>query len=597
MRRSPQLVAALALVVASCGTGAAEEDRNLVIPIGLLGKQGVAVAAGRSHTCAITTKKTVECWGSNNAGQFGTADQFSAGEPAQSATPVEVKGLPANLTPVVLAQGAGASHVCVVYDNGDLWCWGSNGQFESGPRNNWGGVMRTAPHKMASGIVDAALGQGQTCILTAAGRVQCWGLNMFPNVGWERWSLLGWGDRFIGLQSVQYSDVRDIFLDIDGRVVDIEGGTHHFCALLDDQTVQCWGANMSGGVGQEPNQPGGAGLVIEVPTQVPSLMGVKDIAVGYLHSCAVDIENRVWCWGNAAARQLAGGYLQNSSMPVRVEFPPLLPGGQPQRPVVRSIFAGEDNTCVIDESGFAKCWGDTIAKLWGADVVEYPRYATLVRGTDDSLVGSLGTRHLCTISMFGLPRCNGQNSAGQTGTGEVSLFTMTHTAVKTYVAANLVVRLPDFTFPGVDLGFVGGGSAGGGLGGGVPQASPSVADQSQQQGAVVGSSSTIGGDQVPTTTSVTNETVSSVPSVVSPTMPRLKVKRTARVATLARWATLTVPKGAKVTFSIMRSSRRLCATSSGKLKGVRPGVCTVTVKVAKKGIRTKTKKVSIRIVR
>ncbi len=74
------------------------------------------LALGGVHTCALTTADAVKCWGSNTFGQLGD------GTTTPRLSPTNVPELSSG----VAAVAAGISHTCAVTTADAVKCWGSN---------------------------------------------------------------------------------------------------------------------------------------------------------------------------------------------------------------------------------------------------------------------------------------------------------------------------------------------------------------------------------------------------------------------------------------------------------------------------------------
>jgi hypothetical protein len=81
-----------------------------------------ALALGSYHRCVLAGAGNAQCWGGNSSGQLGD------GTDVNRASPVGVVGLPAPARAVV----AGWSHSCALTQDGEVWCWGGNGNGQLG---------------------------------------------------------------------------------------------------------------------------------------------------------------------------------------------------------------------------------------------------------------------------------------------------------------------------------------------------------------------------------------------------------------------------------------------------------------------------------
>jgi alpha-tubulin suppressor-like RCC1 family protein len=82
----------------------------------------------------------------------------------------------------------------------------------------------------------------------------------------------------------------------------VSAGGYHTCAIKQDGSLWCWGANWSGQLGD------GTYTSRNTPVQIMS-SGVSSVALGYAHTCAVRTDGSLWCWGYNEYGQLGDGGL------------------------------------------------------------------------------------------------------------------------------------------------------------------------------------------------------------------------------------------------------------------------------------------------
>ena len=297
-------------------------------PLDVVGlRSGVrAISAGARNTCALTSRGGVKCWGSGvllNGSNFGT-----------SLTPVNVAGLTSGVSAI---STSGGPHSCVVTSAGGAKCWGDGGHGElgNGSRNSGPFPPRNVVG-LTSGVsaIVASIGYF-TCALTSGGGAKCWGYNVNGQLG----------NGAAHPRGYEYTPV-DV-VGLTSGVKAIAAGEFHTCAVTSGGGAKCWGSNGDGELGNGSTIPGSS-----TPVDVAGLTsGVSAIAAGYSHTCAVTTSGGAKCWGDNSTGQLGNGTQTKSTTPVDVAG---LTSG------VKAIAAGGFHTCALTNRGKAKCWGGNI---------------------------------------------------------------------------------------------------------------------------------------------------------------------------------------------------------------------------------------------
>ncbi len=238
-----------------------------------------AIHLGGQHACALTTQGGVLCWGSNQYGQLGNGTTVP-----YSSQPVKVRGLDKGVRAVATMR---EHFTCALTEQGGVLCWGSNeyGQLGDGTKEN-----RRTPvpvRGLNKGVKAIAAGYYHTCVLTEQGGVLCWGLN---------WS----GQLGDGTEEDRSAPVR--VRGLNKGVKAIAAGYSHTCALTEQGGVLCWGSNESGELGDETKENRSAPVLVRGLDK-----GVKAIAVGFAHTCALTKQGSVLCWGFNRSGQLGDG--------------------------------------------------------------------------------------------------------------------------------------------------------------------------------------------------------------------------------------------------------------------------------------------------
>ena len=303
----------------------------------LVESDAISIAAGDNHTCVIGGCGTISCWGDDGAGQISDVPR---------------KGGFVQLT-------ASGDYTCALV--GDLD--GTNGHVPGEHRAHcWGGPGHAPPSDrtyrrlmagadFGCGITDGRNGQ-------SAGQVECWGnapANLPSGGGNTR---PGAGDAHGCVARSQGSEIECFGDDAYGQSSPpaqpweigtgttaqlIRGGARHTCVIASGY-LGCFGDDydlQSSGHDAHPTQPGPwATEIVEGLWQFPGAAW-RDVDAGEHHTCAIDESGSgrpVYCWGSdpyGEASPPSGDFL--------------------------AIATGLHHSCGIDADNAVQCWGDDSA--------------------------------------------------------------------------------------------------------------------------------------------------------------------------------------------------------------------------------------------
>lgn len=349
------------------------------------------ISTGDAHSCAVTLFGQLWCWGDNSSGQLGVANP-----PADSTVPVTAAAL-ADLQ--MIQVDAGGAHTCAVDLDGDLYCWGENGDGQLGINSTVDSAVPVQVPGLGP-VAKVTTGTTHTCALLGTGTVSCWGSNADGQLGAAP------GASVLAPQAVVGPT----------GVVDVAAGSDNTCAVGDDGGAWCWGDDSAGQLGDGP-VPAPAGTPVQVDTTAVGGPRLVQIDLGRRHACALDIGGVAYCWGDNGSGQLGTGGGSSTDVPVEV-------GGDGRRFEVLDL--GADSSCSTSVLA-VYCWGENGAGQLGTGDTTDRAVPTASAAGD--LVGlrlfgqtmgvavavTVAQTHTCVMDVFGAVYCWGVNAAGQLG--------------------------------------------------------------------------------------------------------------------------------------------------------------------------------------
>ncbi len=360
----------------------------------------ITVSAGYRHSCATLTNGEIWCWGEAGNGRLGNGMQYG------SSTPVQVQ----NINNAVLVS-AGNEHSCALMDTGATYCWGHNqlGQLGLGHYNDQLYAQAlTLPGSLES-IVAAS--SPRSCALISNGQINCWGSNgdhrsSTPSATTRLSGILGDG-------TTLDENITEPLANEIHNAQQISLGNQHGCALLTDDSTACWGADTDYQLNTD-------GANNSLPSPITNLTDIATLHAGGNFSCALHNEGAISCWGDNYYGQLGSDTTSASASPVQRINDPNDTTFNGAKAI--QISTGETHACAALNDGRASCWGSNRSMQLGYATNDRDSdYPDIVNGLSKVKQISAGHGHSCAVIISnsndesGVVYCWGDNGRGQLG--------------------------------------------------------------------------------------------------------------------------------------------------------------------------------------
>ncbi len=389
-----------------------ESNRTLSLPTQITDtKNFKSIDASKEYTCAIDSKEKVWCFGRNEYGKLGNGKVDKTQYPLsripssflpfehQKAThiPQQVLQEPVSKLTHVKSLALGSWHGCAVKKDGTAWCWGQN---FSGAL----GIAKDPKSFLSSSLFDLISDE-----------------NRIRSFFWPKalYVVAGTND------PLPLTNVKQL----------VSGSSDHSCALLNNGKIKCWGYNGKNlgelGIDQKILYTTAPSKYVVKLGGIP-LDNIQKIVAGADHTCALDNERHVLCWGKNDRGQLGDGTTHNRGYADYVRMKNGKRFGD-----IKDIFANQSNhTCAINLDGKLFCWGDNAHGELGLGFIGgYSKYPKEVNITEPVRMVSAGgggispfdpntllhphiNEHTCALTLTDELYCWGNNEYGQLGTGD-----------------------------------------------------------------------------------------------------------------------------------------------------------------------------------
>jgi len=205
---------------------------------------------------------------------------------------------------------------------------------------------------------------------------------------------------------------------LDPEATQVAVGKVFSCALLVDQTVWCWGSS-----DDNIQNTGPGNDEVRGPTKIAGLPPVVEIATGGYHACARSAESDggVWCWGGNRSLESGQPATSLDCDPGSDVDPCAAPAKVPGTEGAKALALGHKFSCIIDGNDRVACWGRNGNNQLGFSGNDTATPTVITAISDAISIGGAG-KTICVAEKSGDVTCLGGGDDGQLGTGAFADF-------------------------------------------------------------------------------------------------------------------------------------------------------------------------------
>ncbi len=369
------------------------------------------VQAGYEHVCALFHDGDIKCWGNHDAGRLGYLEVGQ--DIGDDETPADMPFV--NVGAPVVQLSLGSDFTCALLATEEVVCWGNgqHGRLGQGNQADLGTDEEPAsitPISLGGTPIEISAGDQHACAVMLNGDLRCWGRNDRGQLGLPGIDMVG--------DDELPSDVAPVNVGAGVAVDHVAAGGDHTCAILSGGDVLCFGRDNLGQLGTAlvaedigDNEDPGTSTIVSLDQQAIV------ISARFNHTCVNYVGGSMQCWGAGGSGQLGYGTLDDIGDDEEVDSL----GPITFAMAASGIGLGEDHTCVHIGTTQIYCWGEGDNGRLGygntMDITEpLPMQVNVALPLAPTMV-SAGAEFTCGRTQDSRAKCWGRNNRGQLGYG------------------------------------------------------------------------------------------------------------------------------------------------------------------------------------